>query len=79
MCVCVRARARWKTGSPRLHAALQSLQACLDEVERLEEQSGAGSAEGAAHEGFDGGMSLGGEEQKRVKKWREITYLKKKM
>lgn len=47
-------------GSPRLHAALQSLQAGLDEVERLEKQRGAGPTEGATHEGFESRVSLGG-------------------
>lgn len=55
-CVCVRKH------SPRLHAALQRLQARLDEVEGLEKQRGAGPTEGATHEGFDSWVSLGGEE-----------------
>lgn len=64
VCVCVYARACLETRSPRLHAALQSLQTGLDEVQRLKQQSGAGSTEGAAHEGFDSRMSLGGKRQK---------------
>lgn len=44
--------------SPRLHAGLQSLQTGLDQVERLEQQRGAGSTEGATHEGFDGRVHL---------------------
>lgn len=56
VCVCVRKH------SPRLHAALQRLQARLDEVEGLEKQRGAGPTEGATHEGFDSWVSLGGEE-----------------
>lgn len=54
VCVCVRKH------SPRLHAALQRLQARLDEVEGLEKQRGAGPTEGATHEGFDSWVSLGG-------------------
>lgn len=51
--------------SPRLHAALQSLQTGLDQVERLEEQRGAGPTEGATHEGFDSWVSLRGHANKR--------------
>lgn len=46
--------------SPGLHAALQSLQTGLNEVERLEEQRGAGPTDGATHEGFDRWVSLRG-------------------
>ena len=46
------------TDSPRLHAILQGLQTGLDQVERLEKQSGAGPTEGATHESFDCWVSL---------------------
>lgn len=46
--------------SPRLHVALQRLQAGLDQVERLEQQSGAGPTERSTHEGFDSWVSLSG-------------------
>lgn len=51
-CACIH------RNSPRLHAALQRLQAGLDQVQRLEQQSGAGPAERATHERFDGWVSL---------------------
>lgn len=54
--VCMRA---CEKHSPGLHAALQRLQACLDKVEGLEKQRGAGPTEGATHEGFDSWVSLG--------------------
>jgi hypothetical protein len=61
---------------PRLHGVLQGLQARLDQVQRLEEQRGAGTAEGATHEGLESWMRLrgawsemGGE--KRVRKKEE--------
>ena len=53
--------------SPRLHAALQSLQTGFDQVKRLEKQRGAGPTEGAAHEGLDGWVSLRGERRYGVK------------
>lgn len=65
------------TDSPRLHAALQSLQTSLDQVERLEQQCGAGPTEGATHEGFNGrvylggGVDLGGEKKKNK---RQISF-----
>lgn len=60
--------ARIHRNSPGLHAALQHLQAGLDQVQRLEQQSGAGPAERATHESFDGRVSLRweGRKQKQI-------------
>lgn len=46
-------------GSPWAHVVLERLQARLDQVQRLEEQRGAGAAQGAAHEGFQSRVGLG--------------------
>ena len=64
VCVCVSVSVH--ADSPGLHAALQRLQTGLDQVQRLEQQRGAGPAQGAAHEGFEGRVSLrrGGDEER---------------
>lgn len=44
--------------APRFGVVLQSLQPRLDQIQRLEEQRGAGAAQRAAHEGFESRVSL---------------------
>lgn len=44
--------------SPRVHVVLEGLQSGLHQIQRLEQQSGAGATERAAHEGLQGRMSL---------------------
>ena len=47
------------TNIPWLSIVLQGLQPCLDQIQRLEEQRRAGTAERATHEGFESWVSLG--------------------
>lgn len=67
MCAC----------APRFGVVLQGLQPRLDQIQRLEEQRGAGAAQRAAHEGFEGRVSLrmmeGGERDEEEHKHMEAT------
>lgn len=65
---------------PRLHDVLQGLQARLDQVQRLEEQRGAGAAQGATHEGLESWMRLrgGGGHGERAR-WEREEGERKKM
>lgn len=49
---------------PWVHVVLQGLQSGLHQIQRLEQQSGAGATERAAHEGLQGRMSLREQTQK---------------
>lgn len=76
---CVSSHAPW------LGVVLKRLQSSLDQIQRLEEQRGAGAAERAAHEGLESRMSLrtaarrrgrgGGNDMRGGHEWTEIWWI----